>query len=384
MYRLVVIVLALIVAHTAALAEPRTVEGALDGVPYRMAKPDNWNGGLVLYAHGYQGEGPGLGDLNDPPIGRHITDRGVAWSASAFRAKGYRPDWILADTLAVRDQFVRTYGPPRWTVIYGQSMGAHAAIFALERRPELFQGALVECGVVDGITLFDWRYAYAAAAAYFSDLPLLDTSQDVFATLRMSKVFNLIMGTPGDYTARGRQFDSVVKHLAGGDLPLRLEGLKAQYAFNISPNSRSYGPPGNVDTRTLHYEVDPGLGLDEAAFNRAVRRATPAQGLRTDGDNPVFAPFTGAIRVPVLSIHETADFRVPFRQEMDYRRRTLAAGTSHLLVQRAQRQVGHCDFTGTIRQDAFDDLVTWIETGKVPRGDDVLGDPGKLGLGSTP
>jgi pimeloyl-ACP methyl ester carboxylesterase len=384
MYRLVIIVLALATVSAPSFAETRSVDGALDGVAYRIAKPDNWNGGLVLFAHGYQGDGPGPGDLEGPPIDRHITDRGFAWAASAFRAKGYRPDWFLSDTLAVRDHFIRTYGPPRWTIIYAQSMGAHAAIFALEHRPEIFQGALLECGVVDGITLFDWRYAYAAAAEYLSGLPILDTSQDVFATLRISKVFNLIMGTPGDYTARGRQLDSIARHLAGGDLPHRLEGWKIQYSFNISPNSRSYGPPGNVDTRKRHYEIDPGLGLDEAAFNRAVRRATPAAGLRSDRDNPVFTEFTGAIRVPVLSIHETADFRVPFRQEMDYRRRTVAAGTSHLLVQRAQRHAGHCEFTGAIRQDSFDDLVTWIESGKVPTGDDVLGDPAKLGLGSTP
>ena len=37
------------------------------------------------------------------------------------------------------------------------------------------------------------------------------------------------LGMPGSYTARGRQFDSVVKYLmgadqAGNDLPLRLKG----------------------------------------------------------------------------------------------------------------------------------------------------------------
>ena len=33
------------------------------------------------------------------------------------------------------------------------------------------------------------------------------------------------MAEPGYYTERGRRFDSVVKYLAGGDMPLRLEGL---------------------------------------------------------------------------------------------------------------------------------------------------------------
>ena len=32
-----------------------------------------------------------------------------------------------------------------------------------------------------------------------------------------------------------------------------------------------------------------------------------------------------------------------------------------------------------MREQAFDDLVAWIERGTVPEGDDVLGDVAKLG-----
>src|SRR5579863_9367517 len=37
------------------------------GGRYTLQVPSNWNGGLVLYAHGYQGEGP-RGDLENPPL----------------------------------------------------------------------------------------------------------------------------------------------------------------------------------------------------------------------------------------------------------------------------------------------------------------------------
>ena len=62
-----------------------------------------------------------------------------------------------------------------------------------------------------------------------------------------------------------------------------------------------------------------------------------------------------------MAIHETGDTRVPFVLQQQYRRRTLAAGTSHLLVQRAVRWPGHCAFDGEIREQAFDDLVAWME-----------------------
>src|SRR5260370_15873544 len=109
-----------------------------------------------------------------------------------------------------------------------------------------------------------------------------------------------------------------------------------------------------------------------AGLTRGTRATTAAPGARAREGNPVFAELTGKIRVPLMTIHETADFRVPFRLQQDYRRRTLAAGTSHLLVQRAVRWAGHCAFDGTVRERAFDDLVEWIERGVVPAGAHVL------------
>jgi hypothetical protein len=81
-----------------------------------------------------------------------------------------------------------------------------------------------------------------------------------------------------------------------------------------------------------------------------------------------------------MAIHETADLWVPLRLEQDYRRRVEKAGSSQLLVQRTVRWPSHCSTENAVREAAFDDLVTWIETGARPEGDDVLGDPSQLGL----
>ena len=48
-------------------------------------------------------------------------------------------------------------------------------------------------------------------------------------------------------------------------------------------------------------------------------------------------------------------------------------GRSHLLVQRAIRDVGHCTFTNQEWVDAFSDLIDWVETGDRPGGDDIFG-----------
>ena len=112
-------------------------------------------------------------------------------------------------------------------------------------------------------------------------------------------------------------------------------------------------------------------------LNRDIPRVEP--GLDAE-PNPVFAELTGKIRVPVMTIHETADFRVPFWLEQDYRKRTDKAGTSHLLVQRAVRAIGHCGFSSAEREPAFADLIAWTQEIHVPDGDHILGDVTKLGL----
>ena len=374
-------------ASPAPADPPALREGVHEGANYVISVPAPWNGGLVMFAHGYEGEGAGRGSVQRSTLAGHLAASGYAWAASGYRSRGYRPDWFIADTLALRELVIKELGQPRWTIIHGLAMGGHVAISSLELHPDIYQGGFIECGNVDGTGIADWLFAYSAAAEYLSGLRMLDLPSADFDAL-VNGAWLGLMGSPGGYTERGRRFDSVVKHLAGGDLPFRLEGMKQAYTRNIVP--RHPGPwrvqefTRHADTRSIRYDIDPGLGLDAATLNREVRRIMPAPGARSRETNPVFAELTGQIRVPLMTIHETADFRVPFRLQQNYRRRAVAAGRGHLLVQRASRWPGHCVFDSAMREQAFDDLVTWMERGVAPAGDDVLGDVTKLGLRWTP
>jgi len=355
--------------------------GVLGGASYLIEAPANWEGGLVVFAHGIQ-RGPGPGAVGAPPIASHIVDRGHAWAASGYRAREYQPHLFIEDTIALRELFLKEVGQPRWTIIYGQSMGGHIVVASLELHPGLYQGGLAECGLVDGISIADYLSAYTAAAELISGVPLLDApDREAFAQLIKDRVVPAL-GMPGDYTARGRQFDSVVKYLmgadqAGNDLPLRLQGLTRRYLLNLNyrPRDVENNPnPGSRAASTAHirYRIDPGLGLTEDELNARVRRVQPAKDARSPIANPVYAERTGRLTAPLLTLHETGDAWVPLSLEQSYRRRTIAAGTDHLLVQRVMRAGSHCGFDGEMREQAFDDLVAWIERGVRPAGEDVL------------
>jgi pimeloyl-ACP methyl ester carboxylesterase len=184
------------IAIVDAAEAPGQYEGVLGGTQYRISVPPNWNGGLVMFAHGYQGEGSGGGLAFPEPLDNYLETHGYAWASSGYRGKGYRPDLFLLDLLALRARLIERFGQPRWTIIHGQSMGGHVAVASLELHPKIYQGGLIECGVIDGVGLVDWLMAYTAAAEYFSGLPLLETPRPQFDELANVE-FPRLMGTPG-------------------------------------------------------------------------------------------------------------------------------------------------------------------------------------------
>jgi hypothetical protein len=360
--------------------------GFYAGGAYRIEVPSAWNGGLVLFAHGYRGEGPEI-FVSDSPIRVHLIANGYAWAASSYRGNSYRPDWGGDDTLALRDLFVQKYGAPRWTILHGQSMGGHILVASLEQHPEVYQAALAECGVMTGIGEFDYLAAYTAAADYLSGVGLLSAPDAATFGKLIEDEWLPTMGRPGAYTERGKQFDSVIKYLTGGDLAFREQGLAQFYTRDLSRFGEPAAAPPSaparraLSTRKVTLQIDPGLGVSAAELNAGVRRFDPAPGARSPEVDPVFADFTGKISVPVLSIHDTGDAFVPFKFEQDYRQKTLTAGTAGMLVQRAIRRPGHCNFSADERNQAFDDLVAWLEGGVQPRGEDVLtADTAHLGV----
>jgi pimeloyl-ACP methyl ester carboxylesterase len=378
-----------------AAAQGATIirNGQLGGADYMIQVPEGWRGGLVVFAHGIQ-RGPGRGDLRMLPIASHVLARGHAWIASGYREREYQPHLFIEDLVALRELFLKEVGAPRWSIIYGQSMGGHITVASLEQRPGLYQGGLSECGLVDGIGIADYLMAYTAAAELISGVPILD-APDRLAFGPFLEGIVRALGMPGSYTARGRQFDSVVKYLmgadrAGNELPLRLQGLQARYLLNIMHRPRNLENEPNPGLRAastghVKYRIDPGLGLTEDELNARVRRIRPVKDARSPAVNPVYAEPTGRLTVPLLTLHETGDAWVPLSLEQSYKRRTIAAGTDHLLVQRVVRAPSHCGVDGDTRRQAFDDLVAWIERGVRPDGEDVLApDLSRVGLKWTP
>jgi hypothetical protein len=357
----------------------RALWGVHADAGYRIEVPANWNGDLVMYAHGYRGNGPAL-TVSNPPIRSHLIAEGYAWAASSYRANGYVPGTGAQDTYRLMRRFSGLVGRPDRVYLIGTSMGGHVAGVAIERWPNAFDGAQPECGVMGSNELFDYFLdAYLLAETFAGDVPDVPTPEGYFGDPEGWPSTRSRLGTtfPTGLTPAGERYKSAIEQLTGGERPIYDQGFAGPSggAFIFNFGAAGTGP-GRSNVGTVYQlDSDPALTAQEAALNDTIVRVArnPRDRLEHRPDLGLDSPeIVGDIEVPVLSTHTIGELFVPFHMEQVYAQRVADHGASHLLVTRAIRDVGHCFFSQPERIRAFDDLVTWVETGTRPAGDDVL------------
>jgi dienelactone hydrolase len=370
-----------------ALPGAKAFFGSYDGGLYKIEIPDNWNGELALYAHGFVSNAGAQGSalrVGNSPIREHLIQEGYAWAASSYRCNGYVPGQGLLDTMALTELFTKFNGgrAPQRVFLTGTSMGGHVTLLGMHEFPTAFAGGLAMCPA--GPELFDFFAATAGAAEVITGVQArLDTLQADVAKM------NELLGKPGAYTDKGRQLASVEIQISGGPRPFAMEGLASggRFAGNINPAALAGSTtPSNRAVMTTHikYGIDERLGLTADALNKAARR----KALDPDVRNPMgpydeLVPFDGKLERPTLTMHGTGDLFVPIFLEQSLKRAVAAAGKDALLAQRIYRIAGHCGFSQPEMIKAFDDLIAWVHKGTKPAGDEVNGDLSNAGLTFT-
>ena len=371
----------------AALPAAWAFSGTYAGGAYQIEVPDRWNGDVVYYAHGFRGNPPEL-TVSVPALRQYFIDRGYAWAASSYTRNGYEPGIAARDTLALKSVFEQQVGKPRFSYIYGESMGGNVVTFSLEQYPHEYDGGLTECGVVTGPQILEYFASWAALAQYFSGVPFADGA---LTPTELDAIFSSqvvpALGSPAAPTDAGRQFTDVVMRLTGGERPFFNEGLAHQFSSNFTIIAHAVelagAASGAAQNENTAYIVSDGASVSTDQLNREIARLAPSPAYRNAAAFPEFQPMTGRIERPLLTLHGTGDLFVPISLEQSYREIVHTAGRDGLLVQRAVRRSGHCNFSEEERERAFDDLTAWVETGERPEGEDLTGDLSNAGLPFT-
>ena len=381
-------------------AHPVLLDGVLGGAPYRVRVPSNWNGTLLLYAHGYQKRARHPGETESrtpmsapgplespllPDMEPVLLSRGFALAGSAFRANGWDVREGIEDTLALREFFIQQVGRPRRTILWGLSLGALIAARSIEETPRAYDGAICACMPGAGATrtwdkVLDLALAYDAALGWPKSWgtvrlvsPGVDYEKEVAPEItRQFKERDWLARFEFVRASLGAGPEDFYKTPAGSPALLTLMFFATEARAELQTRAggpvgqnlgRRYGPSAEV------WAYLSSLGaktewLDEMNVKTDIAPDANARAYLARN-----ADFSGRVEAPVLSIHTIVDGLVSPAHESAYRDTLKSAGREALLVQTFTNGVGHCLFSEAQLGDAVAAMESWIESGKPPAAD---------------
>ena len=273
---------------------------------------------------------------------------------------------------------------PERTYLAGVSMGGHVTAASIERHPRSYDGALPVCGVLGDYELFDYFLDFNLAAQQIALGESRFPVEADYTTVTVPAVKSALEGFPGGWpfvlNENGEALKQLTENRSRGDRPNFDEAWtfwnSSNFMFDLGTGDGTVAESTKIaiDNTETFYETDliPGPSNDiEEALNAGIARVEQDRGARRNTPRSGSPVLSGRIRVPVLTMHNLGDLFVPFSMEIDYAQDVADQGRSRLLVQRAIRGVGHCGFTTDEYEQAFADLVDWVEEDHRPAGDDV-------------
>jgi hypothetical protein len=351
------------------------------GAHYAIAVPHDWNGSLVVHAHG----GPDLGAESDPArslddLGRWsvMVKEGYAWAGSSYRRGGYGTRMAAADTESVRRLFVETFGKPRRTYVHGQSWGGNVAAKVVEtygRQKGAYDGALLTNGVLGGGSRgYDYRVDLRVVYQYYCgnhprptepQYPLWQglragstmTSAGLRARLEECTGY---ASQPQERTAlQQRNLDDILAVTRIPERTLESHLRFATFTFRDIVHER-LGGRNPFDNEGVRYSGS----HDDEALNAGVERFAPdptaVRDLSYDSD------LTGEVSIPVLTLHAIDDPTAFVEHEAAYRATLQGARRDGHLVQTFTREHEHSELSDAEYAASIAALDAWVRKGRKP------------------
>lgn len=354
-----------------------------NGAFYWIAKPENWNGILVVHSHG----GPRTAKPKpDDPVEdlerfAVTVQEGYAWAGSNYRREGYGVRMAAEDTENVRKIAEKVLDGPRLTLLHGQSWGGNVAaktaeLYALDADGRKnYDGVILTSGVLGGGTgSYGFRADLRAVYQYYcKNHPRPDEAQyPVWQGLAKDGKMNRaelekrVNECTGVSLAKDKRSPEQAKNLhnilAVTGVPENNLVAHLAWATNLFQDivwRRLNGKNPFDNLKTVYSGSD-----DDMALNRNVERFSADVEARRllayDAD------LTGAITLPTISMHARNDPTAFVELEAQYRETVAKAGNSDLLVQTFTDENQHSKLSTPQYAAIFSALVDWINKGNKP------------------
>jgi pimeloyl-ACP methyl ester carboxylesterase len=317
--------------------------------------PSDFNGTLVIYAHGYVRPQEPLalpeefGDADVRELVQQLVDLGFGVATSSYHKNGYAVEQAEADLNNLVDDIKSREPDIDAVYITGASEGALVATMLLEKYPETYAGGLALCGPLAGIR---YQIGYMADVRVLFDyfypnvfpFGVLDVPDDAHERWEEPDGFKakIAAAVDDDPGAIAQVFGVARVTCNAGDHETAAncaQDILAYSVFGTNDLLETAGgwPVSNVKTAYSRSEDD------DAALNAGVERfdADPAASAYTHRH---YRP-SGLLQRPLVTLHTTRDPGVPYRHELKYFSRAAFLGRDHLLTVLPVDRAGHCEFT---------------------------------------
>jgi pimeloyl-ACP methyl ester carboxylesterase len=369
------ILIGLLLMSISARGGTRVVEGETgSGANYLLTVPDNWNGDLVVYAHGYIDTQEPIGLPTRDYIEQLrdlLTTNGYAVAYSSYSKYGFAVREGTLDTQHLDHLFIRHFGRPQRTFLAGHSLGGLVCVRLVESRPNRYDGVLTIAGMIGGSQaeidymahlriLFELYYPGVLPGA-IDDVPDgLNLTGDV--------VIPVVTAIQTDSTGAGAiaLVDQTPVPWASG--PELVESYVTALGFwhiGFADLAERTGSTAFFDNHETVYTslALPLFIMDEINLVADRFEATP----RAEHYIRVNYEPTGRLHVPHLALHNTRDPVVPVFHQALYAETVTEQGNADRLVQRFSDRYGHTgNFSAAEVFDAFEQLVDWVDTDVAP------------------
>lgn len=321
-------------------APPRMLSGELQGAPWRLDIPADWNGDLVMLAHGYEP----VGTPRESPMAANeatapLLAAGYAVAQSAYASQGWAVADAINDVERLRQHTLAGLKGVRNTWLLGFSMGGAVTVASLERHPAHYAGGVSLCGanlsgeqlagdLLTTVVAFDYFFPHAEG------LPAAGLASSEAASVPQGELYqgivNALQRAPHSAALLAAQLQ-----VASDALPGTIS-LHALVLHELA--TRSGGMPvGNIGV------VYRGFG-DDVAFNAGVQRiaAVPAAQARVRET----LGLTGALKRPLVIQFNNDDPTIVPRMQERYPQLAAHAGATPLPRVLPAAGTGHCGFSG--------------------------------------
>lgn len=346
----------------------------------------DWEGTLVVYAHGYVPPGAAIQLPDDAVFAAQLLaplllDNGYGFATTSYRKNGYAVEQAEKDINALVNNY--TFDPET-VLLVGGSEGALIITALIEKYSDRYDGGLALCGPLAGSEY---------AIQYFGDFrvifdylfPTHPDTYPVFYTDKVNKVesrFGVIPPNKGDqfWEANWKSdIDSIeykgrIKATIRDDLDNN-NGEKTKQLFNVvrvaMPDPDDPGNVAEAVSDILSYNI---RGFNDLAttaggnpygnkrkwywgsdndwiLNFLVERVSADRGARAY-IREFYTP-RGTLSVPLVAMHTLRDEIVPFRNEIIYALKTLFNGSLDKLRSIPVDRFGHCEFEPLAALGAF-------------------------------